>query len=109
MRVFIGLPFQIVPFPLMELQSRLFAQLLSGRVPTPSASGMLAEHQASVAELDAADVLRRHRFKYGARQFDMLEELARRVGSPPPPPWFRARYEATGEARRSDPDGYRDA
>ena len=40
---------------------------------------------------------------------DMLEDLARRVGSPPPPPWFRARYEATGEARREDPDGYRDA
>lgn len=106
---FIGLPFQVVPFPLMELQSRLFAQLLSGRIPTPSKADMIVEHAANVAALDAADVPRRHRFRYGARQFDMLEDLARRVGSPPPPPWFRARYEATGEARRSNPDGYRDA
>ncbi len=105
---FIGLPFQVVPFPLMELQSRLFAQLLSGRLTLPSTHDMHAAHARSVAALDAAEVPRRHRFKYGPRQFEVLEDLASRVGSPPPPAWFRVRYEATSEARRTNPHGYRD-
>lgn len=106
---FIGLPFQVVPFVLMELQSRMFAQLLSGRVPTPDAAQMRREHAATVAALDAEGVARRHRFQYGARQFDVFDDLARRVGSSPLPKAFRARYEATSAARRTNPDGYRDA
>jgi len=105
---FVGLPFQVVPFPLMELQSRLFAQLLSGRVAPPSEEVMWAEHRASIAALDARGVPPRERFKYGARQFAYLENLAQRTGSAPPPASFRTRYEAASAARKADPDGYRD-
>ncbi len=106
---FIGLPFQVVPFPLMEMQARVFAHLLTGAIPQPSAAQMLAEHEATVDALDAAGVQRRHRLRYGPRQFDYVDALARRLGSPPMPAGFRTRYEATSAARRADPDGYRDA
>ena len=106
---FIGLPFQVVPFPLMELQSRLFAQLLSGRLPRPSEAQMLAEHTREVEAREAEGTARRHFFRYGARQFEVLDDLARRVGATPMPPEFRARYEETSAARAADPDGYRDA
>lgn len=106
---FVGLPFQVVPFPLMQLQSRLFAHLLSGRVPWPSAAEMMAEHRASVAQLQAEGARRRHFFRYGPRQFEYLDDLARRVGAPPMPASFRAHYESTRAARRADPEGYRDS
>lgn len=106
---FIGLPFQVVPFPLMQMQSRLFAHLLCGRTRWPSSSEMLAEHKASVAALRAQSVLPRHFFKYGPKQFDYVDDLARRVGSPAMPASFRRDYEAASAARRTDPDGYRDS
>ena len=105
---FIGLPFQVVPFPLMELQARLFANMLVGRFELPDPAQMLAEHQRSVDALLAQGVPRRHIFKYGERQFDYLDDLARRLGSPAMPTSFRARYASTAAARRADPDGYRD-
>lgn len=106
---FLGLPFQVVPFPLMEMQARVFAGQLAGRLAQPSPTQMLAEFEASVATLEADGVPRRHFFKYGPKQFAYIDDLARRAGSPPMPTSFRARYEATGAARRADPDGYRDA
>ena len=105
---FIGLPFQVVPFPLMQMQSRLFGHLLSGRMEWPTPAEMLADHEASVAALQAAGVPRRYFLKYGPKQFDYVDDLARRVGSPPMPSSFRVEYEAASAARRADPDGYRD-
>ena len=105
---FIGLPFQVVPFPLMQMQSRVFAHLLAGRIPQPGPAKMLAEHEASVSALDAEGVPRRHRFKYGPRQFDYVDRLAEMTGGPPMGAAFRAQYEAASAARRADPDGYRD-
>jgi cation diffusion facilitator CzcD-associated flavoprotein CzcO len=106
---FIGLPFQVVPFPQMEIQARVFAHLLSGRIVLPRPAMLLQEHARKVAALQAAGVARRHYFRHGAQQFAYYDALARRVGSPPLPPWFQPLYEATSAAKRADPDGYRDA
>lgn len=106
---FIGLPFQVVPFPLMELQARVFAHLLAGRIVLPHRDQMRADHQREVRRLQEAGVQRRHFFRYGDRQFDYCDALARRVGSPPLPAWYRPLYEETTAAKRADPDGYRDA
>jgi hypothetical protein len=38
---FIGLTFKIVPFPQFELQSKLVARVLSGKVELPSADCMI--------------------------------------------------------------------
>ena len=100
---------QVVPFPLMEVQARLFTFLLAGRVACPSRSQMLADHEAASAQLRAAGVPRRHFFKYGTKQFDYVNDLAQRVGSPLLPAWFQPLYEATSAARRADPVGYRDS
>jgi cation diffusion facilitator CzcD-associated flavoprotein CzcO len=104
---FIGLPFQVVPFPQMEIQSRLFAHLLAGRVTRRSRSALLAEHRSHVEDLVARGVQRRHYFRHGPYQFTYFDTLARIVGSPPLPPWFRPLYEAVSSEKKRDPDGYR--
>ncbi len=105
----VGLPLQVVPFPLFEIQARLWARVLSGRVELPPATIRLAQAYLREARMAAAGVPRRHRLRYGAAQFRYCAGLAALAGDPPPPAWREQLYTLVGQARRRDPAGYRDA
>lgn len=104
----VGLPFQVVPFPLMHRQARLWARALAGRVALPGAAERLALANLRDARFAAAGVPLRHRLRYGAAQWPYTAYLARLAGDPPPPAWREPLNRIVAEARRGDPGGYRD-
>ncbi|MEM7155094.1 MAG: FAD-dependent oxidoreductase [Myxococcota bacterium] len=105
---FVGLPYQVVPFPLMHRQARLWATALTGTAALPEAPvrhSMALERDARFA---AAGVPPRHRLRYGPRQFRYNALLAELAGDPPPPAWRAQLNRIVAEHRRRDPEGYRD-
>jgi Flavin-binding monooxygenase-like len=105
----IGLPFAVVPFPLMEAQARWWALSLAATLPWPSPGEMQHEIRARAEALATQAIPRRHRLRYSERQFDYVDALSRRAGAPELPSWFAALYRTTREAKGRDPAGYRDA
>ncbi|MCB9712670.1 MAG: NAD(P)-binding protein [Myxococcales bacterium] len=104
----VGLPFQIVPFPLMARQARLWARALVGPASLPAPAQMLALAGLRDARFAAAGVPLRHRLRYGPAQWPYCAHLARLAGDPPPPPWREELNRLVSQARRDDPAGYRD-
>jgi hypothetical protein len=134
----VGLPFKVVPFPLMEAQARRIGAALSGAAPLPLPADLAVRAAAQAAARDAAGIPPRHAHCLsGARQWEYMEALAAeaavgsgsdegggesggrggrggRDGKPPPSPppfmpsWRAALYNAASAARKADPDGYRD-
>ncbi|MCA9711149.1 MAG: hypothetical protein KDK70_35245, partial [Myxococcales bacterium] len=106
---FVGLPLQVVPFPLFEHQARLWARVLAGRASLPDRATQLAVAHHREARLAAAGVAPRHRLRYREAQFRYGAALAALAGDRPPPPGRARLYAAVGRARRLDPWGFRDA
>ena len=106
---FIGLPWLVVPFPLFELQSRWFARSLTGASTLPTAEEQTRHVAAREADADTRGALERHYHRLGLNQFEYLEALTREAGLPPPPPEFRALFEAIQRVRGADPITFRDA
>jgi len=119
----IGLPFKVVPFPLMEAQARRVGAALSGRAPLPA--DLAGRAAAQAADRAAAGIPARHAHCLsGRRQWAYINGLAAAAaggggggadcgdggGAAPPfmPPWRAALYDAASAARKADPDGYRD-
>ena len=105
---FIGLPYQVVPFPLMHRQARAWAKSLTGQLELPEASVLHAMALDRDARFAAAGVPPRHRLRYGPRQFRYNAHLARLAGDPAPPTWRPRLNRIIAERRRLDPEGYRD-
>ena len=95
---FIGLPYQVVPFPLIEAQSRVFAHVLAGTIPLPAPAQI---H-------DEKEVARRHMLRYGDAQFAYVNALLKLTGSPLLPPHVEREYRRTQQTRRERPHDYRD-
>ncbi|KAF3496792.1 hypothetical protein DY000_02057834 [Brassica cretica] len=57
---FIGLPWQITPFPMFELQSKWVAAVLSGRVSLPSQDEMMEDTKAFYDKLEASGIPKRY-------------------------------------------------
>ncbi len=105
---FVGLPFQVVPFPLFEAQARFVAAILSGRAHLPSQADRAATEANLVERLQAKGVPRRSYFQYDERQFAYINELARRAEADPLPPGFAELKRVVAAERQRDPDGFRD-
>jgi len=105
---FVGLPFQIVPFPLFERQARLWARVLSAKVALPDAPTRLREARERDAHFAAAGVPLRHRMRLGPAQFAYNADLSRLAGDPPPARFREPLNRIVAEARRRDPANYRD-
>lgn len=104
----IGLPFLVIPFPLMEMQSRWFARLLSGRFRLPEPATQRRWIAERERRLRAAGRPARHYHQLGAGQFDYIDTLAAQCGAEPLPAWFRSLTEEVRRARLADPVGFRD-
>jgi cation diffusion facilitator CzcD-associated flavoprotein CzcO len=124
---FLGLPWKVVPFPLMQAQARLVARLLSGRAPAPlpSEPEMLAAVAAEGAARRARGAPERHAHVLGGEQWAYNAELLRLCGdgvdggegdkegeAPVPGSWRARMYSAAGENKRAPhpggPSAYRD-
>ncbi|MEX1365779.1 MAG: NAD(P)-binding domain-containing protein [Nannocystaceae bacterium] len=105
---FVGLPFKVVPFPLMHRQARLWARVLTGAVALPEPTQRLRLAAERDAQLAADGVPPRHRLRYGAAQWAYGEHLARLAGDPAPGRWRQRLNDLVSAARGRDPAGYRD-
>eukprot|EP00198_Chlamydomonas_reinhardtii_P014012 XP_001703349.1 flavin-containing monooxygenase [Chlamydomonas reinhardtii] len=107
---FIGLPWKVVPFPQMELQSKLIARLLSGRVPLPSVERMRADISAHLHSMQEQGLPTRYTHMQGTDQFAYNDTLAAMCGPDvaPLPAWREVLYQATSALKRSRPEDYRD-
>ncbi|CAE5962400.1 unnamed protein product [Arabidopsis arenosa] len=57
---FIGLPWQVTPFPMFELQSKWVAAVLAGRVKLPSQEEMMEDTEMFYAKLEASSIPKRY-------------------------------------------------
>ncbi len=85
---FIGLPFRVVPFPVVQRQARWFARLLGGSFRLPSIAERRRELAAETAQRRSQGVPDRHTHRLQDRQFDYLNALAAQCGDAPVPTWF---------------------
>ena len=60
--------FQVVPFPMFELQSKWIAGVLSGRIPLPSKEDMMMEIKTLYSTLDAQGIAKRYTHQMGISQ-----------------------------------------
>ena len=85
---FVGLPWKVVPFPLMELQAHWLAAVLTGRAELPPAGSMASAASASIPPPspgpggDEGGRRRRHHHHRmeGGEQWDYLARLSARCG-----------------------------
>lgn len=105
---FVGLPFQVVPFPLFEAQARLLAKVWAGEVSLPSSEAMTEAVHAEAATRLEAGTLRRHLLRYGDRQFERHAELVAHFGGEPLPPRIEREYRRTRAHKIEHPRDYRD-
>ncbi|CAD7012730.1 unnamed protein product [Ceratitis capitata] len=76
----IGLPHQICPAQLFDLQVRFALAFFTGRKELPSRGEMLAEMEADMAARWADGVTKRVAHKMGTKQYDYYEDLATTAG-----------------------------
>ena len=106
-----GLPFNIVPFPQFELQSKWVARVLSGRSTLPPVPVMCQDIEAFYDQLALAGVSRQYAHRQlGPVQWAYNDFLAAQCGPDVPrwPQWRAALYSATGTSRQKNFDLYRD-
>lgn len=109
---FVGIPWKVAPFPLMELQSTWIAKVLSGKVKLPSKEAMDTDIQAFYDRLEEAKIPKRYTHAMGktaiVQQFEYLDGLASRCGLPPVENWRKEMYSLGGINKQTNPQSYRD-
>jgi len=130
---FLGLPWKVVPFPLMQVQARLVARMLSGRAPAPLPSERAMLSAAAAAEAAAAAPRKTHmlddaQWAYNAELLRMCgendddkenedeggknddDDEAEEGEAPVPGGWRARMYDSARLLKRAHPGGaYRDA
>tara|TARA_Y100000588_G_scaffold202968_1_gene216761 strand:+ start:80 stop:1333 length:1254 start_codon:yes stop_codon:yes gene_type:complete len=102
-----GMLYSIIPFPLTELQSRWFAQTVSGKIHQLPALTMEDWFQMHLADLKASGRKQRNFHKMGPEQFSYMNLLARDTGSTPLPDWFEPLSGDVRIQRYENPLGFR--
>ncbi|KAA8521868.1 hypothetical protein F0562_012510 [Nyssa sinensis] len=106
---FVGLPFKVVPFPLLEFQSKWIAGVLSGRLALPSPEEMLEDVEAFYLRLEASGVPKRYTHNIVDYQFEYNDWLAAECGCPPVEEWRKEMFSETAKnILGGRPETYRD-
>ncbi|MEH6556626.1 MAG: FAD-dependent oxidoreductase [Oceanicoccus sp.] len=106
---FIGLPFNVIPFPLFEYQAKWWTAVLSGNLSLPSEEVMMREVNAKAREQNDAGIEYHHRHKLAEKQFDYFDSLAADYGESPVAHWIKALALETLQSHTADPGKFRDA
>lgn len=99
---FIGLPWKVVPFPMMQLQSRWVAQALSGKIELPGEDTMRQASQEFYEQLDRSGVPLHHTHCMGDGQFPYNDMLSAITNSSPLPAWRKMMYKANSTVSISE-------
>ncbi|CAN6300829.1 unnamed protein product [Urochloa humidicola] len=105
---FIGLPFKVIPFPLVQLQASWVAGALSGRVQLPSEEEMMEDVRALYAELEAIGWPVRYTHCLKHNQFEYDDWLAEQCGHAKVEEWRKRMYDAACKKKVECPETYRE-
>ncbi|XAR70436.1 hypothetical protein NMG60_11027283 [Bertholletia excelsa] len=105
---FVGLPWQIIPFPLFELQSKWVAGVLSNRIKLPSSEEMMEDVKAFYKKLEESGMPKRYTHQAGDYQFEYTDWLAAQCKYPPYEEWRKQMFIANRKNKRERPETYRD-
>ncbi|KAK3041074.1 hypothetical protein RJ639_026871 [Escallonia herrerae] len=105
---FVGLPWKVVPFPLLEFQGKWIAGILSGRISLPSREEMMKDVNAFYSSLEASGVPKRYTHNMSDYQFAYNDWLANELGCSPSEEWRKQMFSATSKNRAARPETYHD-
>ncbi|KAJ4754209.1 Flavin-containing monooxygenase [Rhynchospora pubera] len=105
---FIGLPWKVIPFPLVELQCKWLAGILSGRIELPLEEEMLKDVKADYQRLEMKGWPKRYAHNFSDFQFEYDDWLAEQCGLPPVEDWRKEMYVVASKNRVARPEVYRD-
>ncbi|KAJ3681872.1 hypothetical protein LUZ60_014445 [Juncus effusus] len=105
---FIGLPWKVIPFPLVELQSKWVAGVLSGRIKLPTQEEMLDDVKEDYMKVELKGWPKRYTHNLADYQFEYDDWLAEQCGLPPVEQWRKYMYVAASKSKVSRPETYRD-
>ncbi|XP_042892554.1 flavin-containing monooxygenase FMO GS-OX5-like isoform X3 [Penaeus japonicus] len=82
---FIGIPFQICPFPLFDFQVQYFVAVIAGRLTLPSPGEMATLSREDLEQQRKEGCMDRHYHRLGLiHQLTVLKDWAEGAGIPPP-------------------------
>ncbi|XP_069693152.1 uncharacterized protein [Periplaneta americana] len=99
---FVGLPFQVLPFPLFHFQIQYFIKTLDGSITLPSKEEMDEETERDFQKRLAMDMPPTYAHKMGSLQWDYFGELADCLGLKRLPPVVRMVYDYVADRRKQD-------
>eukprot|EP00250_Pteridium_aquilinum_P006132 c16108_g1_i2 orf=97-1701(-) len=105
---FVGLPFKVIPFPLMQLQSKWIAMALSGKVLLPSKQQMFRCTEEFYEGIKARGISKSKIHDLSSCQFEYDNWLADQCGCEPIEHWRIQIYKNSSKGKRNFPDSYRD-
>ena len=105
---FIGLPFLIIPFPILEIQAKWYSRQLTGSFRLPSEQAMHQVIRDRQRLLTSRGVEQRHFHRLGDQQFSYFNQLAAQCGEPELPEWFVQTWRDVGKLREQNMRNYKD-
>uniref|UniRef100_A0A7N2N2Q8 Flavin-containing monooxygenase n=1 Tax=Quercus lobata TaxID=97700 RepID=A0A7N2N2Q8_QUELO len=105
---FVGIPFQVITFPMFELQSKWIAGVLSNRITLPSQEEMMEDVKALYSSLEASGTPKRDTHALDDKQVKYNNWLAGQCGCPAYEDWRMEMYYATVKGRLAHLESYRD-
>ncbi|XP_059651575.1 flavin-containing monooxygenase FMO GS-OX5-like [Cornus florida] len=106
---FVGLPFRIIIFGMVELQSKWIAHVLSGKVSLPSKEEMLADVEQLYRHMEESRIPKHFTHQIHPNQNEYMDWLAAQVGIPPVEEKIKKIYAQHWEiVHSSQVEGYKD-
>ncbi|KAL5551162.1 hypothetical protein UlMin_001338 [Ulmus minor] len=105
---FVGLQLKAIPFPVLELQSKWVARILSGRVVLPSVEEMMEDVNSFYSMLQGAGIRKSDTHNLADYQFEYMDWLAVQCEIPAMEEWRKEMYDALCKNRSLRPETYRD-
>ncbi|XP_076056880.1 uncharacterized protein LOC143034553 [Oratosquilla oratoria] len=96
---FIGIPFQVCPFPTFDIQVQYFLSVITGKVQLPSSPDMLAWLEKDLQVRQKNGWERRHYHCLRVDQWEYCKDLAKEAGAPQPSPVLKYIFELLWDRR----------
>ncbi|KAA8519422.1 hypothetical protein F0562_013703 [Nyssa sinensis] len=105
---FVGIPYQVILFHMIELQSKWIAYVLSGKLLLPSKEEMLADVQQHYCHMEEVGIPKHHTHRLYPYEFEYMDWLADKVGLPPVEERLKVIYNQLCEIGRIPGKRFRD-
>jgi hypothetical protein len=105
---FIGLPYQIIPFPMFEMQAKWFVKQLVSEFTLHDLRTRAGKVRERAEHFQLKGIDKRHYHRLGDEQFEYYNLLAEQCGQPPVSEWFKQTWSDAKRSREADPINFRD-